>query len=164
MGNTVISEVSSHKHLGIILYKDMTWNNRINTIVDKAYKRLGILRKHKFNLDICSLHKMYKLFIRPLLEYGNIIWDNCSQESKKAVENIQLDAARIATGAIKVCSVQKLYNETGYETLQNRRKKQKLCMMYKITYNLAPDYLRQLLPPRVQERSRYPNNFIVPAM
>ena len=40
-------------------------------------------------------------------------------------------------------------------------------MMYKITHNLTPDYLRQLLPPRVQERSRYllrnPNNFIVPA-
>ena len=40
-------------------------------------------------------------------------------------------------------------------------------MMYKITHNSTPDYLRQLLPPRVQERSRYllrnPNNFIVPA-
>ena len=167
MGNIVISEVTSHKHLGIIFNNDMSWNNYINTIVDKAYKRLGILRKHKFNLDRCSLDKMYKLFIRPLLEYGKIIWDNCSQESKKAVENIQLDAARIATGATKVCSVQKLYNETGYETLQNRRKKHKLCMMYKITHNLTPDYLRQLLPPRVQERSRYllrnPNNFIVPA-
>ena len=167
MRNTVILEVTSHKHLGIIFNNDMSWNNYIITIVDKAYKRLGILRKHKFNLDRCSLDKMYKLFIRPLLEYGNIIWDNCLQESKKAVENIQLDAARIATGATKVCSVQKLYNETGYETLQNRRKKHKLCMMYKITHNLTPDYLRQLLPPRVQERSRYllrnPNNFIVPA-
>ena len=56
---------------------------------------------------------MYKLFINQLLEYGNIIWHNCSQESKKAVEKIQLDAARIVTGATKVCSVQKLYNETG---------------------------------------------------
>ena len=99
MGNTVISEVTSYKHLGIIFNNDMSWNNYINTIVDKAYKRLGILRKHKSNLDRSSLDKMYKLFIRPLLEYGNTIWDNCSQESKKAVENIQLDAARIATGA-----------------------------------------------------------------
>ena len=113
----------------------MSWNMGTNTIVDKAYKRLGILRKHNFNLDRCSLDKMYKLFIRPLLEYGNIIWDNCSQESKMAVENVQLDAARIATGAIKVCSVRKLYNETGYETLQNRRKKHKRCMMYKTTHN-----------------------------
>ena len=67
---------------------DMSWKNHINSIASKAYKRLGILRKHKFNLDRCSLDKMYKVFIRPLLEYGNIIWDNCSQENKKSLENI----------------------------------------------------------------------------
>ena len=99
-----------HKHLGIIFSNDMSWNNHINTIVDKAYKGLCILRKHKFYLDRCSLDKIYKLFIRPLLEKGNNIWDNSLQESEKALENIQLDAARIATAATKVCSVQKLYN------------------------------------------------------
>ena len=166
MGNTQIKEVDSHKHLGIELANDMSWKTHINTIVNKAYKRLGILRKHKFNLDRRSLDKMYKVFIRPLIEYGNIIWDNCSKENKKALENIQLDAQRISTGATKLCSVQKLYNETGYETLETRRKKQKLCQMYKITHNLTPDYLKRLLPPRIQDQSRYqlrnPNNYMVP--
>ena len=110
---------------------------------------------------------MYKVFIRPLLEYGNIIWDNCSQENKKSLENIQLDALRISTGATNLCSVQKLYNETGFQTLESRRKKQKLCQLYKITNNLTPEYLKRLLPPRVQEQSRYhlrnPNDFMVPA-
>ena len=84
MGNTMITEVDSHKHLGIIFTNDMSWNYHIKTIVDKAYKRLGILRKHKFNLDRRSLDKIYKVFIRPLIEYGNIIWDNCTQENKKS--------------------------------------------------------------------------------
>ena len=172
MGNAQIKEVDSHKHLGIEFANDMSWKNHINTIVNKAYKRLGILRKHKFNLDRRSLDEMYKVFIRPLIEYGNIIWDNCSKENKKALENIQLDAQRISTGATKLYSdesliaetavwpifflmnvffalkgsklfiiIQKFYNETGYETLETRRKKQKLCQMYKITHNLTPDYL-----------------------
>ena len=166
MGNTQIKEVDSHKHLGIEFTNDMSWKNHINSIASKAYKRLGILRKHKFNLDRCSLDKMYKVFIRPLLEYGNIIWDNCSQENKKSLENIQLDALRISTGATKLCSVQKLYNETGFQTLESRRKKQKICQLYKITKNQTPEYLKRLLPPRVQEQSRYhlrnPNNFMVP--
>ena len=72
MGNTQIKEVDSHKHLGIEFTNDMSGKNHINSIASKAYKRLGILRKHKFNLDRCSLDKMYKVFIRPLLEYGNI--------------------------------------------------------------------------------------------
>ena len=69
----MITEVDSHKHTGIIFTNDMSWNYHIKTIVDKAYKRLGILRKHKFNLDRRSLDKIYKVFIRPLIEYGNII-------------------------------------------------------------------------------------------
>ena len=86
----MITEVDSHKHLGIIFTNDMSWNYHIKTIVDKAYKRFGIFRKHKFNLDRRSLDKIYKVFIRPLVEYGNIIWDKCTQENKKALESIQL--------------------------------------------------------------------------
>ena len=166
MGNTQIKEVDSHKHLGIEFTNDMTWKKHINTIVSKAYKRLGILRMHKFNLDRRSLDKMYKIFIRPLLEYGNTVWDNCIKENKTALENIQRDAQRISSGATKLCSFEKLYNETGYETLENRRKKHRLCQMYKMTHNLTPNYLQRLLPPQIREQSRYhlrnPNNFMTP--
>ena len=166
MGNTQIKEVDSHKHLGIEFTNDMTWKKHINTIVSKAYKRLGILRMHKFNLDRRSLDKMYKIFIRPLLEYGNTVWDDCIKENKTALENIQRDAQRISSGATKLCSFEKLYNETGYETLENRRKKHRLCQMYKMTHNLTPNYLQTLLPPQIREQSRYhlrnPNNFMTP--
>jgi hypothetical protein len=31
-----------------------------------------------FKLDRKSLEKLYIGFIRPILEYGGIVWDNCS--------------------------------------------------------------------------------------
>jgi hypothetical protein len=34
--------------------------------------------KHK--LDRKSLEKLYIGFIRPILEYGGIVWDNCSSK------------------------------------------------------------------------------------
>ena len=133
---------------------------------DKTFKRLGALRRHKFNLDRRSLSKLDLTFIRPLLEYGDIIWDNCSIENKRNLENIQLDAARILTGATKLCSTQKLYNDTGLELLNSRRSKHKLCQLYKMINNLTPHYLQQLLPQRVQHQSRYSlrniNNFSIP--
>ena len=133
---------------------------------DKAFKRLGALRRHKFNLDRRSLSKLYLTFIRPLLEYGDIIWDNCSIENKRNLENIQLDAARVLTGATKLCSTQKLYNDTGLELLNSCRSKHKLCQLYKMINNLTPHYLQQLLPQRVQHQSRYSlrniNNFSIP--
>jgi hypothetical protein len=37
-------------------------------------------------------------FIRPLMEYADVIWDNQKQNLINKLENIQLDAARIITG------------------------------------------------------------------
>ena len=166
MDNTAVIEVTSHKHLGLTLSNDLTWTSHIKTIVEKATRRLGSLGRHKFLLDRKSLKKMYTTFILPLLEYGNIVWDNCSMENSKAIESIQLDAARIITGATKVCSIQKLYEESGLEPLQNRRIRQKLCQLLKIINGLTPFYLRTILPERVQQQSRYilrnSNNFSMP--
>ena len=39
---------------------------------------------------------MYISFIRPLMEYADVIWDNNKNQIK--LDNIQLDAARIVTG------------------------------------------------------------------
>ena len=152
MGNTTISEVTQHKHLGLVFSNDATWTNYIAGIVAKAWKRVGCLRRNKFILDRSSLERMYISFVRPLLECANIVWDNCTIENKRTVENIQLEAARIVT---KVCSIQRLYDETKWETLQKRRTKHKLCQLYKMINGLTPAYLQQLIPERVQQLSRY---------
>lgn len=83
MGNTMVKESDNHKHLGLIFSNDGSWNQHIGMICVKALKRLGALRKHKFSLDRRSLNKLYITYIRSLLEYGNIIWDNTSTENKK---------------------------------------------------------------------------------
>ena len=55
------------------------------------------MRQLKYKLDLKSLETIYKAFIRPSLEYGDVIWDNCVQ-----YEKIQQEAARIATSATKL--------------------------------------------------------------
>lgn len=167
MGNTKIKEVKSHKHLGITFSNDGSWNQHINIINEKAWKRIGSLRKNKFILDRRSLNKLYVTFIRSLLEYGNVLWANCSLENKRLLENVQVEAARIVTGATKLCSIQKLHNDTGWEPLQNRQNKHKAIQLYKIINGLTPRYLHDLIPQRVNEVSRYPlrnlNDFTIPA-
>jgi hypothetical protein len=41
---------------------------------------------------------MYTTFIRPVIEYADVIWDNCSKGEKTELDKIQTEAARIATG------------------------------------------------------------------
>ena len=135
--------------------KDCSWHAHIEEIVKKAWHRLNILRAFKFKLDRDSWERMYISFIRPLLEYGGPIWDNCTKEDQTHIESIQTEAMRIVTGATKLCSIAKLYEGTGWETLQSRCNKQKLQMFYKMVHGLAPSYLNNLVPPSVQEKSQY---------
>ena len=153
--NTVIPQVESHKHLGIHLSNNCQWNEHIKFVLDKSWQKLNILRSLKFKVDRLSLQQMYFSFIRPLLEYSDVVWDNCSRQQKNLLESVQLEAARIVTGATKLTSFNNLYIETGWEKLELRREKHKLIVLYKMINGLVPNYLEELLPPLVQETARY---------
>ena len=155
MKDCQITEVESHKHLGLYLSNDCTWHEHINYIKEKAWYRINILRKLKLNLDRKSLETIYLTFIRPLLEYGDIIWDNCTQQEKTELDKIQNEAARIATGATKLVSIEALYKEIGWETLEQRRNNHKLTLFYKMMNSFTPSYLTSLVPQPVSNLSRY---------
>ena len=80
-----------------------------------------------------------------MLEYSDSVWDNCSSESKKQLEAIHTESARIVSVATKLCSMEKLFVELGWESLQSHRNKHKI-LFYKILHGLTPDYLYDLLP------------------
>ena len=86
MQNHEIKEVENHKHLGLYFSNDGTWHTHISYIKEKAWHRIKILQKLKFQLDRKSLEIIYTSFIRPILEYGNEIWDNSMQYEKDDLE------------------------------------------------------------------------------
>ena len=120
MQNHQVTEVESHKHLGIYFSSDCSWHQHIEYIKQKAWTRINIMRKLKFRLDRKALETFYLVFIRPILEYGDVIWDNCTQYEKNELDKIQHEAGRIAIGATKLISLNALYKETNWETLSQR--------------------------------------------
>ena len=117
---------------------------------NKCYEKI------KFQLDRKSLEIIYQSFIRPILEYGDVLFDNCTQSDKKDLEQIQQEAARIITGTTKLVSIDKLMNEIGWESLEKRRHKHKLILFFKMKNNLTPHYLSDLVPPSIGSEHRYP--------
>ena len=111
MQNQQIKEVDTHKHLGLHFSKDESWHHQIQYIKDKAWTRINTMRKLKFKLDRKALEIIYTAFIRPILEYGDVVWDNCAQYEKEQLKKIQHEAARIATGTTRLISINSLYNE-----------------------------------------------------
>lgn len=119
-------------------------------ISKKAFARLNILRKFKFILDRGILEKIYLSFVRPLLEYGDAIWDNNSVKLINKLEGIQTEAARIITGGTRRVSINKLYIETGWERLKDRREKYRLTYFYKMRNGLTPEFLSNLVPQNLR--------------
>ena len=129
---STISESRTHCHLGLLFQSDAKWSSHLNNLYEKACSRLNLLRMLKHLLDRSALVKVYFAFIRPILEYGGIVWDNCSQELSNLLENIQVEAARIITGLRKNSSRKALYLELGWEPLSKRRKDKNSCYSIKL--------------------------------
>ena len=72
-----------------------------------------------------------------------------------ALEKIQLEATRIMTGAIKLVSLEVLYNETGWGSLETKRSKHKMCLFYKLNGSISPIYLSSLVPQSVETITHY---------
>lgn len=154
LNNVDIIETNEHKHLGITFSSDGSWNQHVSNILSKASISLNILRKFKFHLSRNSLQNLYFAFIRPILEYADIVWDNLPINLQEELEKLNLEAARIVTGLTKLCSKQALYSETGWEPLSVRRKKHRLTQFHKMFYGLTKDYLSNLIPQRQYRTTR----------
>ena len=86
MNNTLTQENSTNKHLGLTFSNTCNWTDHVNNICKKAFIRLNLLRALKFRVSRVSrksLGKMYYVFVRPLLEYSDIVWDNCYLRKQK---------------------------------------------------------------------------------
>ena len=85
---------------------------------------------------------MYKSFILPQFDYADIVWDNCSGTLSNMLENLHLEAIRIILGAVRGTSHEKLYKESGFCTLKERRKRHKLLMFHRMINHQCPDTYR----------------------
>ena len=94
-----------------------------------------------------SLITIYKVFLRPLIDYGDIIYDQPNNDSFcEKLESIQYKAALAITGAIQGTSRDRIYAELGLESLKGRRWYKRLSCMFKIMNEQAPSYLINLIP------------------
>ena len=90
----------------------LNFEEHLKTIVNKINKTIGLLRKLQNFLPRKSLLTMYKSFIRPHLDYGDIIYDQSYNTSfHQRLESLQYNTALAVTGSIRGTSKEKLHNE-----------------------------------------------------
>ena len=85
-------------------------------------KTISLLQNFQLLLLRPALITTYKAFMRPHLDYGDVVFDQVFKKSfHQKLESIRYNAALAITGAIRKISKEKLYQELGFEPLQSRR-------------------------------------------
>ena len=131
----------------MILDSNLSYEHHIKSILNKVNKAIGLLRKFQLILPRHSLITIYKTFIRPHLDGGDVIYDRAFNESfHQRLESIQYNAAIAITGTIRGTSSEKLFQELGLETLKSRHWFRKLHLFHKILHSKSPSYLFNLIP------------------
>ena len=166
MDGRMITEVTHHKHVGVTISRDLSWQKHIGSIVTRSRSLVNRISQYKYSLTRQSLERIYMCYIRPIMEYANVVWSGGNSTDLDKLEMIQRDAARVVTGATARCSTILLMDEIGWQTLATRRRNHRLALFYKIINGLSPPYLGDLVPGRVGDQTGYglrrSNDLIVP--
>ena len=72
--NIPVMKVYENKHLGVILDSKLSFSEYINAAISKAKRGIGGLRLLSRYLPRSSLCEIYKLHIRPHLDYGDVLY------------------------------------------------------------------------------------------
>ena len=117
--NILVSSTPVHKHLGMLLDDKLSFEHHLKFVL-KVKNTIDLLRKFQQSLLRQSLITIFKSFIRPQLDYGDI-YDRAFNESfHKIFESIQYNGAIAITGAIRGTSSEKLFQELGVGSLKSR--------------------------------------------
>ena len=76
-----VSSTSLHKHLGMLIDDKLSYKHHLRSVLNKVKKAIGLLRKFQQILPRKTLITIYKSFIRPFLDYRDIIYDRAFNES-----------------------------------------------------------------------------------
>ena len=147
--DTPVTTAPFQKHLGLYLDEKLTFGHHLNEKISKANKGIGLIKRLYAYLPRQSLLNIYKSFIRPHLDYGDVIYDQPHNDTFcRMIESVQYNAALAITGAIKGSSRERLYHELGLESLSDRRWYRRLVYFFNIVSRNSPNYLYSLLPAK----------------
>ena len=133
--NHILETVPDSKYLGVTLSSDLDWGPHINNITAKANKTLGFLRRNMKHCTRKVKSLTYTSLVRPIVEYSSPVWDPYKQNQIAQLEQIQRKAARYVFNDYTnktPGAVTGMINTLNWESLQSRRTKARLVLLYKI--------------------------------
>ena len=149
------------KYLGVDIQSSLSWKNHIDWISKKANSMLGFLRRNLRSCKEDTKANAYFTMVRSNLEYCSSVWNPHHKDQVHKVEMVQRRAARFTTNKYtNTSSVSSMLDHLQWESLESRRNKIQLTLLYKVVNDLVdiPSSV-YLTPSTAKTRSSHTKKF-----
>lgn len=137
----LIEEVDSHKMLGVIIDKNLTWTEHISDLGKRLSKKIFQLSKIKHFLDEKSRKLFFSAHILSLIDYASTLWDTCSESNLKVINRLYKRGVKLImskSGSLNNAN----YKEINILPFHKRLMFNKLVCMHNVIYGHAPKKIR----------------------
>ena len=91
----LVESVPNHKHLGLVISSDLTWDEHLKGIMSRGSQRIGLLKQMSRYLPPSTRAKLYLYYVRPCFEYASPVWYGATPASAaQSLERLQASMAR----------------------------------------------------------------------
>ena len=154
LSGSEIEQVSSFKLLGMLINDTLTWINHINHVATRVGCDVNLLRCLSWFLPRSLLVLYLKSYILSVVDYCDVVWDNCTQHDSSRLQSLFNYACHLALHRPRLSSSSALWKEhilhyciitsLRFTSLHCRRGLHLAELIYKCHNSLAPPYLSSL--------------------
>lgn len=170
MSNSPILFVDSHRYLGLIFDRKLTWKNHLLKLKSETNRQTNILKalsSTNWGADRTTMLRLYQSLILSKLDYGSLIFSSAKLKLLQMLNPIQNTAIRLSLGAFRSSPVDSLHSEAAILPLNFRRNKLIVNHYSKILnsqshplYNICKNYRLKSI---FNNKPNHPKPFIIRA-
>ena len=153
--NQLVESVPNHKHLGLVISSDLTWDEHLKGIMSRASQRIGLLKQMSRYLPPNTTAKLYLYYVRPCLEYASPVWHGATPASAaQSLERLQASMARTILRAEWTTPKKELLAALQWPSLRWRRAIASLTLFHRLKKSPTPVASSCLPAPFASDNSR----------
>ena len=131
-----LNSVDTEKDLGILLDRELSFEQHISKIIKTANAVLGTIKRTFSTLTPGTFTLLYKALVRSHLEFGQEIWSPSKKRHINQLEKVQRRATRLVS-SIKHLPYKERLKRLKLPSLTHRRLRGDVIMMFKITHGFT---------------------------
>jgi hypothetical protein len=135
LNGVFLKEVQQSPYLGLQISTDLKWSSHISGISGRASSTLGFLKRNLRNCPPDIRRMAFITLVRSSLEYGAVVWDPYLARDVDRLEKVQRKAVRFIAKDYRSRDpgcVTRMLRQFELPTLQDRRRRARLRMMYRV--------------------------------